>query len=70
MTYTTLKIKYGSPKTHKIGPKISQQSMQDGGPLEDQNGHQASQGERGSPPSDLEVQNSSQATENPLDFSG
>ena len=55
MTYTTLKIKYGSPKTHKIGLKISQQSMQDGDSLEDQNGHRASQGERGSPPSDLEA---------------
>ena len=44
--------------------------MQDRVSLEGQNDHQTSQGERGSPPSDLEAQNSVLATKNPLDFSG
>ena len=44
--------------------------MQRGVPLEGQNDHQTSQGERGSPPSDLEAQNSIKATGNPLDSSG
>ena len=34
------------------------------------NDHQTSQGERGSPPADLEAQNSVLATENPLYFRG
>ena len=65
-----MKIKYGSPKTHQIDPRKWLQSMQDRVSLEGQNDHQTSQGERGSPPSDLEAQNSVLATENPLDFSG
>ena len=70
MTQITLKIKYGNPKTHQIGPEKWLRSMQRGVPLEGQNDHQTSQGERGSSPSDLEAQNSVLATENPLDFSG
>ena len=69
MTKLTLEIKYDSPKTHQIGPEFSQRSMQDRASLEGQKDHQAKQGERGSPPSTFEAQNSVLATENPLDFS-
>ena len=70
MAQITLKIKYGSPKTHQIGPEISQQGMQDRASLEGQKDHQTKQGERGSPPSDFEAQKCIKATKNPLDFSG
>ena len=56
MAKLTLEIKYDSPKTHQIGPEISQQSMQDRASLEGQKDHQTKQGERGSPPSDFGLQ--------------
>ena len=52
-----LEIKYGSPKTHQIGPEINQQSMQDRASLDGQNDHQIKQGERGHPPLILRLKN-------------
>ena len=65
-----MKIKYGSPKTHQIDLGKWPQMMQDRVSLEGQNDHQTSQGEKGSPPSDVEAQNNVLATKNPLNFSG
>ena len=70
MAKLTLEIKYDGPKTHQIGPEISQHSMQDRASLEGQKDHQTKQGERGSPLSDFEAQKCIKATENSLDFSG